>query len=288
MGKFIIYMYNKVMNYKCIFCDLDETLLDNNKNIHIDNVNSIKSLKEKNIKFVCSTGRHFYGITKILKTLDLYDQENEYIISLNGALIVECKNHRILYSSTFSGLKAIEIVKFACKHNLCVELYTPSNIYIYNLNEDERERVNKSGLNFIEIDDWNLDYLVHEDVLKIALESSDYSFILSLKDEAESIIDENIHFSYSSNRYMEFNSSNADKGIALHWLANYLNIEIDETIAIGDHLNDLSMLRAAGLSVAVSNAQDEIKKICDVITEKNNNEGAIAEVIHKYIGGNYE
>ena len=281
-------MYNIDMSYRCILCDLDETLLDNKKNIHMDNVNSIHGLKEKNVKFVCSTGRHYSAIASILKTLDLYNKENEYIVSLNGALIVECKDHKVLYSSTFSGLKAMDIVKFACIHDLCMELYTPNNIYIYNLNDDERARVNKAGLSFIEMDDWNVDVLNHEDVLKIALQSCDYPFLLSLKDEASSIIDDTIGFTFSSNRYMEFNASSTSKGAALKWLANYLKIGIDETIAIGDHLNDVSMLEVAGLSVAVSNAQDEVKKICDVITDRSNNEGAIAEVINKYVGGLYE
>lgn len=281
-------MYNNDMSYRCILCDLDETLLDDKKNIHVDNVNSIKSLKEKNIKFVCATGRHYSGIKNVLKTLDLENKKDEYIVSLNGALIVECKDYKVLFSSTFSGLKAIELVKFACKYDLCVELYTPNNIYIYNLNDDERSRVNKSGLSFIEINDWNVDYLYKEDVLKIALESSDYDYILNLKEEANSIIDESISFTYSSNRYMEFNASTTSKGLALKYLANYLNINIDETIAIGDHLNDLSMLEVAGLSVAVSNAQDVIKDICDVVTERSNNDGAVAEVINRFIGGNHE
>ena len=276
------------MSYRCILCDLDETLLDDKKNIHIDNVNAIKSLKEKNIKFVCATGRHYFGINNVLKTLDLYNEKDEYIVSLNGALIVECKDNKVLFSSTFSGIKAIEIVKFAYKYDLCVELYTPNNIYIYNLNDDERSRVNKSGLSFIEIDDWNVDYLYKEDVLKIALQSNDYDYILNLKEEANSIINDSISFTYSSNRYMEFNASTTSKGKALKYLANYLNIGIDETIAIGDHLNDLSMLEVAGLSVAVSNAQDVIKEICDVVTERSNNNGAVAEVINKFIGGNHE
>ena len=273
------------MKIKCILCDLDETLLDDNKNIPKNNVESIKKLKNKNIKFVCATGRHYSGISNILKELDLYNQENEYIISLNGGLIVECKNHRILHSSVFFGLKAIEIVKFALKHHLCVELYTNHQIYIYNLNDDERARVYKSKLKFIEVLDEDISYLYNEDVLKIALESNDYEYLLSLKDDVNKIIDDSIQYTFSSNRYMEFNSRFASKGNALLKLCEILNIDVSESMAIGDHLNDESMLRVAGVSVAVNNAQKEIKEICDIVTCADNNKGAVSEIIEKVLGG---
>ena len=98
-------------------------------------------------------------------------------------------------------------------------------------------------------------------------------------------LDKEVQFTYSSNRYMEFNSIHTSKGLALKNLAKHLNITIDETMAIGDHLNDLSMLEVAGLSVAVNNAQDEVKRICDVTTSLNNCEGGVAQAIEKYVLG---
>ncbi|MEF9968059.1 MAG: HAD hydrolase family protein, partial [Longicatena sp.] len=71
--------------------------------------------------------------------------------------------------------------------------------------------------------------------------------------------------------------------LGLHELADYLGIDIKDTMAIGDNHNDAAMLREAGLSVAVANAVEDIKNICDYVTNANNNEGGVAEAIEKFI-----
>ena len=73
------------------------------------------------------------------------------------------------------------------------------------------------------------------------------------------------------------------KGAAIRFLAEYLMIPMENTIAVGDAENDIPMIEAAGLGVAMKNASDEIKKYADYITERDNNQGGVGEVIQKYI-----
>ena len=89
--------------------------------------------------------------------------------------------------------------------------------------------------------------------------------------------------SYSSNRYMEFNKIGVDKGQGLKHLAQIIGVDLSECIAVGDNYNDLPMLEVAGLSVAAGNAVDDVKKVCDVVTKADNNEGVIAEIIERFI-----
>ena len=67
-------------------------------------------------------------------------------------------------------------------------------------------------------------------------------------------------------RNVELNSARAQKGLALQGLADLLGIPMAETMAFGDDLNDLSMLRAAGLGVAMGNASAEVKAAADYVT----------------------
>ncbi len=97
------------------------------------------------------------------------------------------------------------------------------------------------------------------------------------------ITEGNIAVSFSSNRYLELNRIGIDKGVGLRHLANYLNIAIEDTIAIGDNLNDWQMIEAAGLGCAVANAREEIKAISKYVCHSDNNEGAVAEVIETFI-----
>lgn len=70
-------------------------------------------------------------------------------------------------------------------------------------------------------------------------------------------------------------SNESSKGIALKKLAEYLNIPISQTIAIGNDNNDLSMIQVAGIGVAVENATTELKQIADYITSSNDDDGVI-------------
>ena len=103
------------------------------------------------------------------------------------------------------------------------------------------------------------------------------------EEKLKPITDGCVAVSYSSNRYMEFNALGVDKGQGLIDLANKLGIDIKDTIAVGDNYNDISMLKVAGLAVAANNAVDDVKAICDYVTEANNNEGVVAEVIERFI-----
>jgi hypothetical protein len=81
---------------------------------------------------------------------------------------------------------------------------------------------------------------------------------------------------------IEINHINADKGKAFLYLAEFLNVPLENTVAIGDGSNDYSLLKSAGYAVAMGNAKNDIKKIADVITDDNDNDG-VAGFLNKYL-----
>ena len=94
---------------------------------------------------------------------------------------------------------------------------------------------------------------------------------------------DDITVSFSSNRYIEFMHRGVNKGAVLHKLADLLGVPYEETLAIGDNINDTDMFKAAGLSVGVHNLNPIIRPYCDVVTDATNDEGAVAEAIEKYV-----
>ena len=94
---------------------------------------------------------------------------------------------------------------------------------------------------------------------------------------------DDITVSFSSNRYIEFMHKGVNKGAGLLKLADILGVRPEETMAIGDNINDIDMLKAAGLSIGVRNLNPAIRQYCDVVTDATNNEGAVAEAIEKYV-----
>ena len=272
------------MGYKLIACDLDETLLNDQHMICQKNIEAIKKArKQYGVKFVPATGRGYAGITRELKTLQLYDQPDEYTLSFNGGAIIENKDNTMI---SFIGLafeKTKEIFTFGLQCDVCQLIYTKDTVYVFNVSESEQQRIASQGVECTIVTENNIDFLKNEAIAKILFQNIDVPYLMSLAPKMKDIIDGAVSISYSSNRYMEFNQLGVNKGQGLKTLANLLNIDIKDTIAVGDNYNDMSMLQVAGLSIAVANAVDDIKAICDYTTKADNNQGVVAEIIERFI-----
>lgn len=93
---------------------------------------------------------------------------------------------------------------------------------------------------------------------------------------------EGLNTTSSSSDNVEITAINGHKGNGVMEMAKYYGIPIEDTVAIGDNLNDLPMLQVAGLSIAMANGEDKVKELCDVTT-LTNEENGVAYAIHKYI-----
>ncbi|MBQ3760312.1 MAG: HAD hydrolase family protein, partial [Synergistaceae bacterium] len=91
-------------------------------------------------------------------------------------------------------------------------------------------------------------------------------------------------FTSSVPNNIEINDTKANKGGGLKFLAEYLGIPMSETLAFGDGLNDITMIEAAGIGVAMENAVDEVKAAADYVTLDCNNDG-VAEGIKRFCFG---
>ena len=250
--------------YKIVACDLDETLLSDDRTISKENIEAIQKAKELGVKFVPATGRGFNTVGGTLKDLGLYDLENEYVISYNGGAITENKGSKLLHFEGISFEKASELYKRGLDYDVCIHVYTKDMVYAYKYD--------------------NIDFLKGQEIVKVLYMNTDYQYLKGIENDLKEITSD-LDVSYSSNRYIEFNHQGVNKGQGLKKLAELLHVDIKDTIAIGDNFNDLSMIKVAGLGVGVQNTVEEMKKECDIITKATNNRGAIAEVINKHILG---
>ncbi|MDO4536075.1 MAG: Cof-type HAD-IIB family hydrolase, partial [Clostridium perfringens] len=272
------------MTYKLIACDMDETLLNSDHMICQRNIDAIKRAKEEfGVKFVPSTGRGYASLERDLKLLDLYDKEGEYVISFNGGALTENKNNKLLEFNGMTFSKMKEIFEFGLKQDVCIIIYTIDKLYVYNLSKSEKERIKNEKRECIIMKENSVDFLENEPISKILYQNIDMLYLRTLEPKMKRITEGFCSVSYSSNRYIEFNSFGVDKGRGLKDLAKILNIDIKDTIAVGDNFNDMAMLKVAGLSVAANNAVSAVKDVCDYTTKADNNEGVVAELIEKFI-----
>lgn len=267
--------------YRLIACDLDETLLNDSHEVSKEDIRTIERMGKMGIKFVLASGRGFNSMFPLLKQLKLYEKAGEYVISFNGAVITENRNSHIM---SFNGLdfeKARELYKYGLFKGLCTHLYTLDHVFIYNYYDEEKAYVG-GRMPIIEYFEEDVLEFRNTPIAKVLFMETDLSRLHAIDRGMGSLL-EDIDVSYSSNRYIEFNRKGISKGNSLVHLAELLGMDISETVAVGDNLNDLSMISAAGLGVAVMNATDAVKAMSDVVLDCSNNESPITELFNKYI-----
>jgi Cof subfamily protein (haloacid dehalogenase superfamily) len=267
--------------YRIVCCDLDETLIGYDHRIAQRNVDAIRQATSQGVLFVPATGRGYCTIQKTLEELSLRNRKGQYAISFNGGAITENAGNRLLHLKGLEAQRAELLYERGQAFNVCIHVYTEKTVYVWHLNDDER-RYLEGRMEVQEIDSPTLDFLGGEKVVKVLYEYPDYAYLNRVERNLGSLTDE-LSVSYSSMRYLEFNPKGVDKGAGLAALAQLLGVQLSGTVAIGDNINDLQMIKAAGLGCAVANAVDGLKDACDYVAQADCQAGGVAEVLERFI-----
>lgn len=268
--------------YKIIACDLDETLLGKDRKISPENKRAIQKARDFGVKFIPATGRGFTMIQDILIELDLHDKPDEYVISYNGAIITENKNNTILAFNGLSYDLAKALFSMGVTYDvLSVRLYTDTDKYMYRLYDNGEHLLTVPGTYLIEEHD--LTFAKSFAISKVLYELKNPLTFPQIQSDLMDAFGNTITISLSSNKYVELTRGGIDKGTTLTTLAALLGIKQIEVLAIGNDLNDVSMLQVAGLGAAVANAVPQVKAIAQHISKNDHSQDAVAEIIKEFI-----
>lgn len=220
---------------------------------------------------------------------------------VTGNQIINLRTGEEIYKKLLSDSEINSCIDIARAHNLHIHIYTDNQIvsekelkYMdlrnYKLQQDKHF---ETSLDIIVVDDIK-QYLAFNkvNVCKLIISSdNDLSDIKSeiLEKEDISITTIKKYGQYKDNiidkeyEYLDITPKNINKDTALKILSNYLNVDNNEIMAIGDNLNDLDMVKNSGLGVAVANAYDELKEVAKYTTTSPVEAGGFAEAVYKFI-----
>lgn len=267
---------------KLVMTDLDDTLLGSDKEISEANMLAINNLVDNGVMLVPTTGRYYGMIPEYLHN----HNGVKYIVSSNGALITDNKQKKVLRKKDLASDLAYEIIALAEAKANQIALVTEGELII-------DERVLKSP-RFIENPEMMESFLsnatVVSDILqylkdnpqsykKIDLNFDDLEFRADLYDKLQKYPNVNAVSSHFTN--IEITEQTTSKGDALLFLQEKYDLDRSEILAIGDNDNDISMIKNAGIGVAMGNASDKVKSHSDFVTLDNNNDG-FAHAINTY------
>lgn len=257
---------------KYVFCDLDFTLLNDERNISSENFDAIKEFESKGNHFVICSGRVPFALNPFKIALNSTD-----IITSNGALIYS--NNKIIKQKLLDKDIVNKITKYALEKDLNIRYFTKEKLYL--LNQKFAALTSFLYENSVEISKEKIfEELKNLDIIKLAFTSDNKELLDNVKSELANM-NLGVETAFSDKIFLEVNALNQNKGNAVIDYCKYNNIDIKDTISIGDNGNDLSMLLATNYSACPSNAIDDVKRAVDYICKNDNNHGAVKEVLEK-------
>jgi Cof subfamily protein (haloacid dehalogenase superfamily) len=262
--------------------DMDGTLLNNQKQISEENAAALKKLRAGDIHVVICTGRHPENARLLLLRYGL----SFPIIGLNGGLIVDAQGKEFLAEHPIPAEDAEKVAGLLEKNRMDYLVFTKTYMALREQTEGTYTRLNLKYL--YEISNGNykagpaeIKEALRQWVYKFAVFNIEYPGMLQ-KTRIELGGNKCLSISKSADTNIEIMSEGVDKGSGILDYARLLNIPVEEIMAIGDQENDIPMLKAAGYSVAMGNASEQVKLAADYQTASNEENG-VANALGKYV-----
>ena len=268
------------INYPLIVSDFDGTLVKKDGTIGEEDKKAILEYIAAGGKFAISTGRMPAGILVRAKELGLKGM----VCCCQGSIIMDIESEEVILQGRIPLETTVAICKKMEAMGLHIHVYDLWDYYC-NMDDDALkfyERAVKSKAKLV------LDKKISQFVEETGLCS--YKVLAMVPaEENERVLNilaaENFKdcvLTKSDAYLVEVINKNYSKGSAVEFLANYHNVSLKKTIAIGDQRNDLPMIEKAGLGIAVQNADDALKSKADYICAYTNEEGAVGKIIEKF------
>lgn len=263
---------------KAIVLDIDGTLTNSRKEITPATKRALLEVMERGHKVILASGRPASGMRRYEEELEL-EKYGGYLLSLNGARIVECRTGRIVYQRLLPSALLPGLYGFAGKNGCGLVTYFgdtvisafPADKYV-----ELEARLNglllKEVPNFLEF----VDFDIHKCLMTAEPEVAE-----RLEKELQERYGYTASICRSEPYFIEIMPKGVNKATSLERVLPAVGVRRENTVCCGDGFNDISMLQYAGVGVAMGNAWQPVKDSADYVTATNDEDGLV-QVIHKF------
>lgn len=263
--------------FRAIALDLDGTLTNHDKVVTPRTRQALLKAQELGTVIILASGRPTYGIVPVAECLEL-EKRGGYILSYNGGNIVNAKTGEKLFSQFLPDAVIPILYKYAREHGYALLGYAGNEI-ITEMPDDpyvkEESRINKMNIRKVD----NLLETLEPHPTKLLM-TGDPTDMLKAEEELVEILGEKMDIFRSAPFFLELVPKGIDKAQSLLRLLSKINLTPADLIAFGDGYNDLSMLKLAGVGVAMANAAPEVRADADYVTLSNEEDGVAAALLH--------
>ncbi|MCI8612270.1 MAG: HAD family phosphatase [Clostridia bacterium] len=270
------------MKYKLIVCDFDGTLARTDNTVSEKSRKTIDEFFRRGGIFTLSSGRNIASLRHHLKSAGLYGRDIP-LLGLQGSVIEDNLTGKVLYEAHIGKENALWFSRECDKRNVYRHVYTKDGIYSDSPCDftEMYTRLAGVGMNFVGDVTKYIASSDRNDFIKILAIDSDREKVNRCREETEAEKPCGVNIFTSGPYFFECISAEAGKGNGLKKIAEIYGVDMSQTMAFGDEMNDLSMIKAAAVGVAMENARDKLKAEADVIAPSNDADG-VALTIEKY------
>ena len=276
-------------NIKVIIMDVDGTLTNGKKVITQKTNDALIKAQENGAILILASGRPTSGLMDFAKELKM-DENHGLLVSFNGAKVVACETNEILFNETMSVAQGQAVLKHMKKFDVKPMIDKCDYMYVNDVFNNEIH-YNDTILNIIQYESRGGKFKLCEkdDLADFAdyplnkiLTAGNPEYLQEHYKEMMEPFKDTLSCMFTAPFYFEFTAEGIDKAKALDTVLIPMGYKKEEMIAFGDGHNDASMVKYAGIGVAMANAVDDLKAISDEVTLSNEEDG-IAYTLSKYI-----
>ena len=262
-----------------ISLDLDGTLTNSEKKVTPRTRQALLDAEANGAVLVLASGRPTYGIAPVAECLEM-EKRGGYILSYNGGQIVDWKSKELIYAKHLPAQVIPVLHQYARQHHYALLGYVGHDI-VTEIPDDEyvheESRINNMAIRGVD----NLLEAIEPQPTKLLMTGEPTTMIVAEEELAEQLGDKMDVFR-SAPFFLELVPKGIDKAQSLLRLLAKVNLTPADMIAFGDGYNDLSMLRLAGMGVAMANAAPEVRADADCVTLSNEEDG-VAVAIERFL-----
>ena len=262
------------MGVRLCYFDVDETLVDSGRNIPKELQDALSRCRQRGIRLALATGRKYDSARPYAQVIGA----DAPLILYNGARIQEPETGEILYDKKLDLNEAVAGLLLVKRHGLHVNLYLDDVIYIERETEVSRESAEKDGVAQKPVGDL-IAFLKNEPTKLLIIGPGEKLMALWTDFDQQLHKAEVVH---SEPTYLEILPAGVSKGAALQEVSKITGVPLSAIAAFGDSNNDIEMLKAAGLGVAVGNALDSVKAVADYVAAADRGLG-VAEGLYEKV-----
>ncbi|MDR1601310.1 MAG: Cof-type HAD-IIB family hydrolase [Tannerella sp.] len=265
-----------MVKYKLLVLDIDGTLLNGKKQISARTKIALLKAQQLGVQIVLASGRPTYGVLPVARELEM-DRHGGFILSYNGCQIFNVQTGELLFEKRIDPRMFPLLERLAKKRAFPIFTYHQDKIITDSpRNKRVLSEAKLNGMEVVRVD--HFAEAIDFSPCKCMFVSEDAQSLDELRQYLKKHLAGTMDIFPSEEYFLEIVPRSIDKANTLSVLADILNVEMSEIIAIGDGVCDVTMIQMAGLGVAMENAQISVRRCADYVTASNDNDGVAAVV----------